>query len=70
MIAHIVNIASDMAYQGIATARDIDRAVKLGLGYPRGPSSSWTKSGGSDASACCKNSWASTVILAIGPVRG
>ena len=37
MIAMIVNIACDIAQQGIATPHDIDRAVNLGLGYPKGP---------------------------------
>ncbi len=35
--ALIVNIACDIAQQGIATPADIDRAVSLGLGYPKGP---------------------------------
>lgn len=35
--AVIVNIACDMAQQGIATPSDIDTAVKLGLAYPLGP---------------------------------
>lgn len=33
----IVNIACDMAQQGIAAPGDIDKAVTLGLGYPFGP---------------------------------
>lgn len=37
VIATIVNIASDIAQQGIATPADIDQAVILGLGYPQGP---------------------------------
>lgn len=37
VIAHIVNIACDIAQQRIATPSDIDRAVNLGLGYPMGP---------------------------------
>jgi 3-hydroxybutyryl-CoA dehydrogenase len=37
IIASIVNIACDMAQQGIATPADIDLAVYLGLGYPKGP---------------------------------
>lgn len=37
MVATIVNVASDIAQQGIATPADIDTAVKLGLGYPQGP---------------------------------
>lgn len=36
MVASIVNGASDIAQQGIATAADIDTAVSLGLGYPHG----------------------------------
>ncbi|SAK62320.1 3-hydroxyacyl-CoA dehydrogenase [Caballeronia hypogeia] len=37
VVATIVNIACDIAQQGIATPADIDLAVTLGLGYPRGP---------------------------------
>jgi len=37
VVAHIVNIACDIAQQGIAAPRDIDLAVTLGLGYPHGP---------------------------------
>ena len=37
MVAMIVNIASDIAQQQIATPEDIDQAVTLGLGYPMGP---------------------------------
>jgi 3-hydroxybutyryl-CoA dehydrogenase len=37
VLAHIVNIGCDIAQQGIATPQDIDRAVMLGLGYPKGP---------------------------------
>lgn len=37
VIASIVNIACDIAQQGIAGPQDIDHAVTLGLGYPRGP---------------------------------
>lgn len=36
-VAHIVNIACDIAQQRIATPADIDRAVTLGLGYRQGP---------------------------------
>ncbi|MFA6313431.1 MAG: 3-hydroxyacyl-CoA dehydrogenase [Sterolibacterium sp.] len=35
--ACIVNIGCDIAQQRIATPADIDRAVSLGLGYPKGP---------------------------------
>ncbi|MBL8482433.1 MAG: 3-hydroxyacyl-CoA dehydrogenase [Rhodocyclaceae bacterium] len=37
VVACIVNIACDIAQRGIATPTDIDDAVRLGLGYPRGP---------------------------------
>ncbi|NMG75744.1 3-hydroxyacyl-CoA dehydrogenase [Aromatoleum diolicum] len=37
VLAMIVNIGCDIAQQGIATPSDIDRAVTLGLGYPKGP---------------------------------
>ncbi|HXF45474.1 MAG TPA: 3-hydroxyacyl-CoA dehydrogenase family protein, partial [Burkholderiaceae bacterium] len=37
VLAHIVNIACAMAEQRIASPTDIDRAVRLGLGYPQGP---------------------------------
>lgn len=37
VVATIVNIACEIAQQRIASPADIDRAVKLGLGYPQGP---------------------------------
>ncbi|MBY4895796.1 3-hydroxyacyl-CoA dehydrogenase [Cupriavidus sp. AU9028] len=37
IVGCIVNIASDIAQQRIATPTDIDLAVNLGLGYPKGP---------------------------------
>lgn len=37
VVAHIINIACEIAQQGIADPDDIDRAVILGLGYPLGP---------------------------------
>lgn len=37
VVAHIINIACEIAQQGIASPADIDRAVTLGLGYPAGP---------------------------------
>jgi 3-hydroxybutyryl-CoA dehydrogenase len=37
VVAHIINIACEIAQQGIADPQDIDRAVTLGLGYPVGP---------------------------------
>jgi 3-hydroxybutyryl-CoA dehydrogenase len=33
----IVSIASDIAQQRIASARDVDDVVRIGLGYPVGP---------------------------------
>lgn len=37
VVAHIINIACEIAQQGIAEPLDIDRAVQLGLAYPQGP---------------------------------
>ena len=37
VLATIINIACDIAQQGIASPADIDLAVTLGLGYPQGP---------------------------------
>jgi 3-hydroxybutyryl-CoA dehydrogenase len=37
VLATIVNIAADIAQRGIAEVADIEAAVALGLGYPRGP---------------------------------
>ena len=37
VVAHIVNVACEIAQQQIADPQDIDRAVVLGLGYPIGP---------------------------------
>jgi 3-hydroxybutyryl-CoA dehydrogenase len=37
VVACIVNLACEMAQQGIASPEDIDGAVRLGLGYPAGP---------------------------------
>jgi 3-hydroxybutyryl-CoA dehydrogenase len=37
VVATIVNIGCDIAQKQIATPQDIDLAVTLGLGYPRGP---------------------------------
>jgi 3-hydroxybutyryl-CoA dehydrogenase len=37
VIAQIVNIGCDIAQQRIAKPEDIDAAVRLGLGYPKGP---------------------------------
>jgi 3-hydroxybutyryl-CoA dehydrogenase len=37
VVAHIVNVGCDIAQMRIAAPEDLDRAVMLGLGYPRGP---------------------------------
>ncbi len=37
IIACVVNIGCDIAQQRVAKPADIDRAVSLGLGYPKGP---------------------------------
>lgn len=37
ILAMIVNIAADIAQRGIASPTDIDDAVRIGLGYPKGP---------------------------------
>lgn len=37
VIACVVNLACEMAQQGVAAPADIDAAVRLGLGYPAGP---------------------------------
>ncbi|MBC7804391.1 MAG: 3-hydroxyacyl-CoA dehydrogenase [Candidatus Parcubacteria bacterium] len=37
VVAHIVNVGCDIAQQRIASPEDLDSAVMLGLGYPRGP---------------------------------
>ena len=37
VVAHIINVACEIAQQAIALPTDIDRAVVLGLGYPHGP---------------------------------
>jgi 3-hydroxybutyryl-CoA dehydrogenase len=37
ILACIVNIGCDIAQQRVASPADIDRAVTLGLGYPKGP---------------------------------
>lgn len=37
VIANIVNIASDICQQGVCSPADLETAVTLGLGYPRGP---------------------------------
>jgi 3-hydroxybutyryl-CoA dehydrogenase len=37
VVAHIVNVACDIVQMRICSPEDLDRAVLLGLGYPKGP---------------------------------
>jgi 3-hydroxybutyryl-CoA dehydrogenase len=37
VVAHIVNVGCDIVQMGIAAPAELDRAVMLGLGYPKGP---------------------------------
>ena len=37
VLAAIVNIGCEIVQQGVCSPDDLDRAVKLGLGYPQGP---------------------------------
>ncbi len=37
VMATVVNIAANIAQRGIASVADLEDAVRLGLGYPRGP---------------------------------
>ncbi|AXY43365.1 3-hydroxyacyl-CoA dehydrogenase [Halomonas sp. JS92-SW72] len=37
VVACIVNVGAEIAQQGVAEPTTLDRAVELGLGYPRGP---------------------------------
>ena len=48
VVAHIVNVGCDIAQQGIASPEDLDRAVMLGLGYPKGPLGMGDAAGGAN----------------------
>ena len=37
VVATIINIATDMCQQSVCSPQDLELAVTLGLGYPRGP---------------------------------
>jgi len=37
VVAHVINVGCDIAQQRICSPQDLDLAVTLGLGYPRGP---------------------------------
>ena len=54
VVAHIVNIGCDIAQQGIASPEDLDRAVMLGLGYPKGPLALGDAAGGANILAVLK----------------
>jgi 3-hydroxybutyryl-CoA dehydrogenase len=37
VVAHIINVACQIAQRQVATPADIDKSAKLGLAYPHGP---------------------------------
>jgi 3-hydroxybutyryl-CoA dehydrogenase len=37
IVAHIINVACQIAQRGVASPADIDKGAKLGLSYPHGP---------------------------------
>jgi 3-hydroxybutyryl-CoA dehydrogenase len=37
IVAHIINVACQIAQRQVATPADIDKSAKLGLAYPHGP---------------------------------
>jgi 3-hydroxybutyryl-CoA dehydrogenase len=55
VLATIVNIAANIAQRRIATVADIEDAVKLGLGYPRGPLAWGDAIGGANVLAILRN---------------
>ena len=60
VLATIINIAANIAQRGIASVADIDDAVRLGLGYPRGPLSWGDRIGGSRVMEILRNMQAVT----------
>jgi 3-hydroxybutyryl-CoA dehydrogenase len=60
VLATIVNIATNIAQQGIATVEDIEDAVILGLGYPKGPLSWGDEIGGQRILDILQNMYAIT----------
>ncbi len=70
VVAQIVNVACDIAQQRIAGPEDIDRAVTLGLGYPRGPLAMGDALGALRVLRCCAPCRSTTAIRAIGRARG
>ncbi len=55
ILAMIVNIAANIAQRGIAQVQDIEDAVKLGLGYPKGPLSLGDTIGGARVLTILRN---------------
>lgn len=55
MLAVIVNMACEAAQQSIASPEDIDRAVRLALGYPQGPLTMGDRFGASRITAILSN---------------
>jgi len=60
ILAMIVNIAANIAQRGIAQVQDIEDAVKLGLGYPKGPLSLGDAIGGARVLTILRNMHALT----------
>lgn len=60
VLATIVNIAANIAQRGIASVPDIEDAVQLGLGYPRGPLSWGDRIGGARVLTILRNMQAAT----------
>ncbi|MFZ6744239.1 3-hydroxyacyl-CoA dehydrogenase [Undibacterium sp. JH2W] len=60
ILATIINIASDIAQQGICSPQDLDKAVVLGLAYPAGPLAWGDKLGTSRILLVLRNLYAST----------
>jgi len=60
VLATIVNIAANIAQRGIASVPDIEAAVTLGLGYPRGPLSWGDQIGGERVLTILRNMVAAT----------
>ena len=55
VLATIVNIAANIAQRGIASVDDLEDAVQLGLGYPRGPLSWGDAIGGAQVLTILRN---------------
>lgn len=60
VLATIVNIAANIAQRGIASVDDLEDAVQLGLGYPRGPLAWGDVIGGENVLSILRNMQAST----------